>query len=381
MMPHAHPHPRRCLPRRAPATVAAAAALIIGAALTACSSTSTAATGVAPPSVAADGTVRLTGAGSTFDAPFFDLAFPTYEQQHPGVAISYAAVGSSAGITAFTAGQADFGASDVPASPTDLASARGGAAVQVPVDLGAVVVAYNLPLPGGPSRLRLTGPVIARIFLGQITYWNDPAITALNPHVDIPRWPITVVHRSDGSGTTYIFSNYLSAVSPAWATQVGTGRSLHWPTGYGADGNPGVAAAISRISFAIGYIERSYAKGPALAYAAIANQAGNYTIPTTQAIAADAAARPAITAASFSIVNEPGPASYPICGYSWVIVSVRQPSQAPGQTLASLLSWLTGAGQAYAATLGYVPLPPAIQQLATTTLQQLTGPDGTPLTS
>jgi phosphate transport system substrate-binding protein len=142
-----------------------------------------------------------------------------------------------------------------------------------------------------------------------------------------------------------------------------------------------VAAAISRIAFSIGYIERSYANGPALAYAAIANRAGTYTIPTTQAIAADAAARPAITAASFSIVNEPGPASYPICGYSWVIISARQPSQATGQALVTMLDWLTHAGQAYAATLGYVPLPPAIQQLATTMLQQITGPTGTQLPS
>ncbi len=376
-MPHPHPQPRP--PRRAALMGAAAIALMAGAVLSACSSAAPAATATALPSVAAASTVRLTGAGSTFDAPFFDLAFARYQQQHPGVAISYAAVGSSAGITAFNAGQVSFGASDVPAAPADLAGARGGAAVQVPVDLGAVVVAYNLPLPGHPQRLRLTGPVVARIFLGQITFWNDPAITALNPGVDIPHWPITVVHRSDGSGTTYIFSNYLSTVSPAWATQVGTDRSLHWPTGYGADGNPGVAGAISHIAFAIGYIERSYAKGPALAYAAIENQAGHYTIPTTEAIAADAAARPVITADSFSIVNEPGPASYPICGYSWVLVSVRQPSQAAGQALAALLGWLTHAGQAYADTLGYVPLPPAIQQLATSTLQQLTGPDGTPL--
>jgi phosphate transport system substrate-binding protein len=379
-MPHLLPHPQPGRPR--PARLSAAAGLLVAlaATLTACS---TAAPGTPAAPATASGlaaaAIPLTGAGSTFDAPFFDLAFPRYQQQHPGVAISYSAVGSSDGITDFTAGQADFGATDVPASPAGLASARGGAAVQVPVDLGAVVVAYNLPLPGGPHRLRLTGPVIARIFLGQITYWNNPAITALNPGLDIPHWPITVVHRSDGSGTTYIFSSYLSAVSPAWATSVGTGRSLHWPAGYGATGNPGVAAAISHIAFAIGYVERSYAKGPALAYAAIQNQAGTYTIPSTQAIAADAAARPAITPASFSIVNEPGPDSYPICGYSWVIISIHQPSQATGQALVAMLDWLTHDGQAYAATLGYVPLPPQIQHLARTTLQQITGPTGTQL--
>ena len=170
-------------------------------------------------------TVRVTGAGSTFDAPFFSLAFPAYQQSHPGVTVSYASVGSSAGITRFTAGQADFGATDVPASAADLAGARGGPALQVPVDLGAVTVAYNVLTRNG-APLRLTGPVLAEIFLGQITKWNDPAITALNPGADLPDVYITVVHRSDGSGTTYIFSDYLSTVSPAWAAKVGTGRSL-----------------------------------------------------------------------------------------------------------------------------------------------------------
>ncbi len=197
--------------------------------------------------------------------------------------------------------------------------------------------------------------MIARIFLGRITKWNDPAIKALNPGADLPDAWITAVHRSDGSGTTYIFSNYLSAVSPAWATSPGTGRSLHWPTGYGARGNAGVAAAIR-------------------------NQAGRYTTPTTAAITAAAAAKPAITPDDFSIVNQPGPAAYPISGYSWVLVSARQPGQATGKALTALLRWLTSSGQADAATLGYVPLPPAIQQLARTTLARVTGPSGQPVT-
>ncbi|HTR92678.1 MAG TPA: phosphate ABC transporter substrate-binding protein PstS [Trebonia sp.] len=324
-------------------------------------------------------TARLNGAGSTFDAPFFNLAFAAYQQSHPGVAASYAAVGSSAGITRFTAGQADFGATDVPASAADLAGARGGTAVQVPVDLGAVSVAYNV-LTRTSAPLKLTGPVLAEIFLGQVTKWNDPAITALNPGADLPDVHITVVHRSDGSGTSYIFSDYLSAVSPAWAKAVGAGRTLKWPVGYAAKGNPGVVTAIDHISYSIGYVERSYTAGTELGAAAIRNQAGNYVTPTTAAIAADAAARPAITPASFSIVNQPGPAAYPICGYSWVLISARQQSTATGQALTGLISWLTHAGQSYAATLGYAPLPPAIQQLAATTLARVTGPDGQPLT-
>ena len=320
--------------------------------------------------------VTLTGAGSTFDAPFFDLAFAKYHQQHPAVTVHYSAVGSSAGIAAFTAQHADFGASDVPMTAAEQAAAHGGASVQVPVDLGAEVVVYHLP---GLPRLHLTGPVIARIFLGQITNWHDPAITSLNPGVDIPSEPITVVHRSDGSGTTYIFSNYLSAVSPAWAAKVGTGKSLHWPAGVGAEGNPGVANAVAHIAYSIGYIERSYSKGPILNYAAIRNRAGNYVIPSTASIAADAAQKTTITATDFSIVNEPGAGSYPISGYSWALVYTHQPSQTTGQALVNLLDWLTHTGQAYAAATSYVPLPARIQELASTMLGQVTGPGGTHL--
>ena len=375
MMPHlpslASPHHR---PRTA-AVMAAAAGLALAAALTACTS-DPASTPRA--SAAAAAAVQLTGAGSTFDAPFFAQAFAAYQQAHPGVAVSYAAVGSSGGITRFTAGKVDFGATDVPAAPADLAAAR-GTTVQVPVDLGAVSVAYNVLTRNG-APLKLTGPVLARIFLGQITRWDDPAITALNPGADLPDAWITVVHRSDGSGTTYIFSNYLSALSPAWAKVAGTGRSLHSPTGYAANGNPGVAAAIGRIAYSIGYVERSYTTGTELGTAAIANQVGNYVTPTTAAITADAAAKPVITPDDFSIVNEPGAAAYPICGYSWVLISARQSSQPAGQALVALMSWLTHSGQAYAAALGYVPLPPAIQQLATATLARVTGPAGTSLT-
>ena len=255
-------------------------------------------------------------------------------------------------------------------------TAHGGASAQVPVDLGAEAIAYNLT---GLPRLHLTGPVIAQIFLGQISDWNDPAIAALNPGISLPHAPIFVMHRADGSGTTYIFSSYLSSVDPAWAAKVGTGKSLHWPAGVGEQGNSGVAEAVSHIPFSIGYIERSYSKGPTLVDAAIRNQAGNYVTPTTASIAADAAQKPGITPTDFSIVNEPGADSYPISGYSWALVYTHQASQATGQALANLLDWLTHAGQACAAVIGYVPLRPQIQQLARTTLGQVTGPSGTHL--
>ena len=366
-------------------TIWTAAAAVILLALAACSTTTTATTSaVSAPSTASFGAVghraALTGAGSTFDAPFFDLAFAKYHQQHPGVSISYAAVGSGAGIAAFSAKKADFGASDVPMTASEQAATTGGPSVQVPVALGAEVVVYNLVLPGG-QRLHLTGPVIARIFLGQIIRWDDRAITALNPGIDIPAGPITVVHRSDSSGTTYIFSNYLSSVDPAWAAKVGTGKTLNWPVGEGAEGNAGVGSTVYSTPFSIGYVERTYSHGSLLPFAEIRNRAGNYTIPSTESITAAAAQKPHITPTAFSIVNQPGANSYPITGYSWALVYTHQPSQATGQQLVTMLDWLTHSGQAYAAATNYVPLPPQIKQLAHTMLQQITGPGGKHLLS
>ena len=199
-----------------PAIWATAAAAISLLAVAACSSATTTTASPTTSAVAAVNSGQgghrptLTGAGSTFDAPFFAVAFAKYEQQHPGVTISYAVVGSSAGIAAISAQQVDFGAADVPMNASELAAAKGGSITQVPVDLGGEGIAYNLSLPAG-ARLHLTGPVLAAIYLGQITHWNDPALTALNPGLPLPNAAITVVHRSDGSGTTYIFSNYLSA--------------------------------------------------------------------------------------------------------------------------------------------------------------------------
>ena len=205
-------------------TISAAAAVVLTLVLAACTATTST---PASDQAATSGPVKtLTGSGSTFDAPFLDLAFARYHQENPAVAIGYSAVGSSAGIAAFTAKQADFGASDVPMTAAEQAAAHGGASVQVPVNLGGEAIVYHLD---GLPRLGLTGPVIARIFLGQITHWDDPAIASLNPHASLPSAQILVVHRADGSGTTYIFSSYLASVSPAWAVKVGTGKTLNWP--------------------------------------------------------------------------------------------------------------------------------------------------------
>ena len=359
-------------------TISIAAAAIGALALAACTSTATPPPVPAAPAAAtgtgASSAGTLTGAGSTYVAPFFALAFARYHQQHPAVTVSYSPVGSSAGIAAISARQADFGASDVPMNASELGAAKGGTVTQVPDALGAEGMAYNLDLPAG-ARLRLTGPVLAAIFLGQITHWNDPAITALNPGITLPPAPITVVHRSDGSGTTYIFSNYLSSVDPAWAARVGTGKTLNWPAGEGAEGNGSVTSAVFLTPYSIGYVEQAYSQGLVLPFAEIRNQAGNYVLPTPQTIAA-AARKPAITPADFSIVNQPGASSYPISGYSWALIYTRQPGQASGQALVSMLDWLTHDGQAYAAADLYVPLPAQARQLALTMLQQVTGPSG-----
>jgi phosphate transport system substrate-binding protein len=361
-------------------TISVTAAAIIAVALGACSSTTTPATSTAASTGPSGGPGTLTGAGSTYVAPFFALAFAKYHQQHPAVTVTYSPVGSSAGIAAITARQVDFGASDVPMNATELTAAQGGPVTQVPDALAAEGIAYHLDLPAG-ARLRLTGPVLAAIYLGRITHWDDPAITALNPSITLPGASIVVVHRSDGSGTTYIFSNYLSSVDPAWAAKEGTGKTLDWPVGEGAEGNGGVTSTVYRTPWSIGYVEQAYSQGLLLPFAEIRNQAGNYVLPSEQTIAAAAAQKPGITPADFSIVNQPGASSYPISGYSWALIYTRQPSQATGNALVTMLDWLTHDGQAYAVANLYVPLPTQIRQLALTMLQQVTGPTGTHLLS
>jgi phosphate transport system substrate-binding protein len=366
LQPHHQRHP----------AIRAAAATIILLALGACSSTTTPATSTAASTGPSGGPGTLTGAGSTYVAPFFALAFAKYHQQHPAVTVNYAVVGSSAGIAAISARQVNFGASDVPMNASELAAAQGGPVTQVPDALGAEGVAYNLDLPAG-TRLHLTGPVLAAIFLGQITHWNDPAITALNSGIALPAASIQVVHRSDGSGTTYIFSDYLSSINPAWAAKVGTSKTLKWPVGEGAEGNGSVTSTVFRTPFSIGYVEQAYSQGLVLSFAAIRNQAGNYVLPSTQTIAAAAAQKPDITPTDFSIVNQPGASSYPISGYSWALVYTHQPDRARGRALVTMLDWLTHDGQAYATANLYVPLPSRVRQLAHSMLQQVTGPNGT----
>ncbi len=363
-------------------------ALVCAVGLSACSSS----TSSSPPTTAAKATPAassdpyaqtdlhapagsLTGAGSTFDQPFFTKAFYVYNQQNSKVTVNYASIGSGGGIAQFQANTVNFGASDVPMSPLDISSAKGGQVLQVPVALGGEAISYNVP--GVASGLKLTPKVLADIFLGTVKNWNDTAIKSLNPGVKLPANPIQTVYRSDGSGTTYIFTNYLSTVSPAWTSGPGTGKSVSWPVGVGQKGNEGVAGFISTTPYTIGYVELAYAIQNKFTYAKIQNAAGKYVSPTLTSVAADAAQKPDITSVDFSIVNEPGAASYPISGYSWALIYQLQKSATTGMTLVDVLDWLTHAGQSQAASLDYVPLPANIQQLARTTLLQVTGPDGT----
>src|SRR5919201_5340390 len=227
-------------------------------------------------------TVSLVGAGSTFDLPFFTAAFKAYMRSHH-VSVNYRGIGSGGGIQQFTANTIDFGATDVPMSAADLALAnrRGSPTVQIPVALGGVAIAYNLPGVGS-GRLRLDGATLARIFMGRITTWNDPAITRLNPSLKLPNLSILPVHRSESSGTTYITTDYLTSVSSEWAHSLGKGKVVSWPTGLGGKGNPGVAAAIKQNPGAIGYVELAYALDNNIPYMALKNKAGTYVLPSQE---------------------------------------------------------------------------------------------------
>jgi phosphate transport system substrate-binding protein len=307
--------------------------------------------------------VDLTGAGSTFDYPLFDKVFRIYGQSH-GVTVNYQPVGSGAGIQQFTARTVDFGASDVPMNPaTELPAAikAGGPVFQIPVALGGVSVAYNLP--GVKSgKLHLTGSVLARIYLGSITMWNDKAIKAINKGVMLPSLHITPVYRNDGSGTSYIFTDYLAKVSDQWRQAVGVGKLPNWPAGVGGKGSDGVAAVVKSAPGAIGYVEQSYILQNKMPQAALLNRARQWVTPSVKSVAAAAAAFPKVSAQKFSITNARGKNSYPIAGYSWVLLFKQQSSAEKASALSALFKWTASSAQKYGSILGYTPLPRKVQQ-------------------
>ena len=304
------------------------------------------------------GSVDLTGAGATFPYPIYSRWFSEYDQTK-GIRINYGSLGSGAGIRQLSEQTVDFGASDSPMTDEELAAAKGGAVLHVPTVIGGVAIAYNVPAVSQP--LKLTGEAIAEIFLGRITKWNDPRIAATNPGVQLPSTDVLVVHRTDAAGTTYIFTDYLTAVSQPWANGPGRGKQVSWPIGLGAKGNEGVAAQVKQTEGAIGYTELAYAKQNRLQMAEVRNQAGTFVAPTLENIQAAAAgvleALPADTDFRVSIVNAPGAQAYPISSLTWVLVYEQQPDSVKGRKLVDFLRWALTEGDQQAAALDYAPLP------------------------
>jgi len=322
---------------------------------------------VSPAPVPVSAATSLVGAGSTFDLPFFNKAFPIYDKSN-GVSVNYQGIGSGGGIKQFTSNTVDFGATDVPMNASELAAASktGSSVVQIPVALGGIAIAYNLPEVGS-KVLKLDAATLANIFLGKVTKWNDSSIKALNPSLSLPDLTILTIHRSDASGTNYITTNYLSSVSSDWKSNIGTGKSVQWPSNSeGGKGNPGVSAAIKQHTGAIGYVELAYALDNHIPFAQLKNQAGAYLFPTQNSVKAAAAQFPNVSYKSFSIVNAPGKTSYPIAGYSWVLL--RQQPKNNAQALVKLFRWTVSTGQMYASQLNYVALPSNVQQQAQSAL-------------
>lgn len=315
--------------------------------------------------------IELHGAGATFPAPLYARWIALFERAHPGIVIDYRSVGSGAGIEAITARDVHFGASDALLS-ADEREALPAELVQIPVALGPVVLAYNLP--DLPAQLTLNSALIAAIYLGQITRWNDPAIQSLNPELTLSDRPIRVAHRADSSGTTAIFTDYLSAVSSEWAAQIGRGKRVDWPVSAGAgEGNDGVAQQILLQTGGIGYLELTYAQNAGLEYAALVNQAGARVLPTIASVQAAEENTPAVDATAHtaiakpSIVNAPGQASYPIAGFTYLLVYADLGylgDAYAAEALVEYLRWTLTSGQETASTLHYTPLPASLREQA-----------------
>ncbi|MFP5277806.1 MAG: phosphate ABC transporter substrate-binding protein PstS [Acidobacteriota bacterium] len=303
---------------------------------------------------------KLTGAGSTFDYPIFSKWFSEYSAAHPGVQINYQSIGSGGGIQQFCSGLVDFGASDMPLSDAMIAKCK-VKLVHIPIVLGAVAPMFNVP---GVQNLRFSGATLANIYLGKITNWNDAQIAKDNPGVKLPNQKITVVHRSDGSGTSFIWTDFLSKVSPEWKNGPGSGTSINWPVGVGGKGSEGVSGLVRQLPGAIGYVELIYALQNHITIGAVQNAAGNWvmaSIASTTAAAASSKNMPADL--RVSITNAPGAQAYPISSFSWVIAPVQDPNSANGKVLRDLLSWMIKSGQNESSALDYAPLPENVQKM------------------
>ena len=306
----------------------------------------------------ATGQMLINGAGATFPYPLYSKWFDQYAKIDPSARFNYQSIGSGGGQQQIIAQTVDFGASDGPMSDDKLASAP-GKILHIPTVAGAVVVTYNL---AHSPKLKLNGPTLADIFLGKITTWNDRRIVGANPGLKLPNSDLVVVHRSDGSGTSYIFTDYLSSVSPEWEKKVGRNTSVKWPVGLGAKGNEGVAGQVKQLPGTMGYVELAYAHQNQLPVADIKNTADKFITPSLESIAA------ALTGAKipddfrFSMVNPPGDKAYPISGATWLLVYEQQKDPAKGRKLVEFLNWALTRGEGMAASLDYAPLPDSLQR-------------------
>jgi phosphate transport system substrate-binding protein len=312
----------------------------------------------------------INGAGSTFGYPIYSKWFDAYIKVDPSVRFNYQSIGSGGGINMLLNRTVDIGASDAPLTAEQIKRAP-APVLHFPTVLGAVSIAYNLP--GLKGTLRLTGPVIADIYLGKITQWSDPAVAQLNPGMTLPAKPITVVHRSDGSGDTYIFADYLSKISPEWASKVGTSTALKWPTGLGGKGNEGVTALVTQTPYSIGYVTLIYALQIHQPVAEVQNRDGVWIMPSLKSVTAAAAGAASNMPSDFrvSIVNAPGHDAYPISSFTWMIVYAHQEDAKKGAAIKKFLSWMLEQGQRYASAMNYAPLPPEVVKLEQAQLEKL----------
>jgi phosphate transport system substrate-binding protein len=313
----------------------------------------------------------LTGAGATFPNPIYTKWFDAYSKK-TGIQINYQSIGSGGGIRQFTEGTVDFGASDGPMNESQIQAVNGNV-LHVPTVLGAVAVTYNLPTLGD-TRLKFDGNVLVDIFMGRVTKWNDPKIATLNPGVKLPDIDLIVVHRSDGSGTTYVFTDYLNKFSREWKDKVGYATSVSWPTGLGGKGNEGVTQQIKQTEGALGYVELIYAISNNLPYAQVKNAAGNFIAPSLETVTAAAAGANLAKDTDFrvSITNAPGAQAYPIASFTWLLVKKDNKDPAKAKLIRDFLSWMiTPEAQKMAADLHYAPLPAPVVSLVQARLPTL----------
>jgi phosphate transport system substrate-binding protein len=312
----------------------------------------------------------INGAGATFPYPIYSKWFDEFHKKHPEAEINYQSIGSGGGIRQVLEGTVDFGASDGPMTDEQLGQAK-IPILHLPTVLGAVVATYNLP---GIEKLKVTPETLAGIFLGKITAWNDPVLAKENPTAKLPAVPIVPVHRSDGSGTSFVFTDYLSKVSPEWEKTVGRGTSVNWPVGIGGKGNEGVTGLVKQTPNAIGYVELVYALQNGLPYADVRNRAGRYVPPSLASVTAAAAAAAAKMPEDFrvSITDPASPDAYPISSFTWLLIPTRIADKTKGEIIKQFLGWMLSDGQAMTTPLNYAPLPPAVIEMERRAIDTIT---------